>query len=103
MLTIMIHAKIKPEMLDDYIDLITLLSEKTTKKGCRFYTFNQNRDDPCNFVLYEQWESQQALDAHMQELFEILGPARPGEPVPAKLLDMYEEATPVFYDVVGQG
>ena len=37
----------------------------------------------------------------MKELFEILGPARPGEPAPAKLLDMYEEATPVFYNIIG--
>ena len=80
MLTVMVHAKVKKEKLDEYLDLIKMLSEKTTKKGCKFYTFNQNKDDPTDFVLYEQWESQTDLDNHIKELFEILGPARPGQP-----------------------
>ena len=101
MLTAMIHAKVKQEMLDEYIDLIKMLSRKTTKKGCHFYTFNQSQDDPTEFVLYEQWESQQDLDNHISELFKILGPARPGEPIPEKLMNMYEKAKPVFYNIVG--
>ena len=50
----------------------------------------------------EQWESQEDLDNHINELFEILGPAKPGDPIPEKLMNMYEKATPVFYDIVGQ-
>ncbi|MDH5647589.1 MAG: antibiotic biosynthesis monooxygenase [Candidatus Heimdallarchaeota archaeon] len=96
----MVHAKIKKEMLDEYLKLLKTLTNKTTKKGCRFYSFNQNKDDPTDFVLYEQWQSEEDLNNHIKELFEILGPARPGEPIPAKLMDMYEKAVPVFYDVV---
>jgi hypothetical protein len=98
----MIHAKVKEQKLSDFLSLIGLLVEKTTKKGCMSYVFNQNRDIPTEFVLYEQWESQDALDVHINELFEILGPARSGEPIPAKLMDMYERVEPVFYNVVGQ-
>ena len=100
MLTIMIHAKIKKEMLDDYLDLIKELIRKTSKKGCITYSFNQRKDDPTEFVVYEQWQSQTDLDNHIQELFDILGPARQGDPIPEKLMNMYEKATPVFYDVV---
>ena len=102
MLTIMIHAKVKKDMLDEYLDLIKMLVKKTSKKGCLFYTFNQNKDDPTDFVLYEQWRSQEDLDNHIKELFEILGPAKPGQPIPFKLMNMYEKATPVFYNLVGQ-
>jgi len=102
MLTVMIHAKVKASKLSEFLELINLLVERTTKKGCTFYIFNQNRDKPTEFVLYEQWESQEALDIHISELFDILGPARPGEPIPARLMDMYEEVEPVFYNVVGQ-
>jgi len=102
MLTVMIHAKIKKEKLAEFLDLIDLLVEQTSKKGCISYAFNQNREIPTEFVLYEQWESQQALDTHIAQLFDLLGPARPGEPIPKKLMDMYEEVKPVFYDVVGQ-
>ena len=100
MLTIMIHAKIKKDKLDEYIALIKMLSRETTKKGCVFYTFNQNKADPSNFVLYEQWQSQADLDNHMTELFTLLGPATAGNPIPDKLMDMYETVTPVFYDIV---
>jgi len=100
MLTIMIHAKIKRDKLQEYISLIKFLSQKTTKKGCQFYAFHQNQADPTDFVLYEQWENQAALDDHFKELLEILGPAKPGYPVPEKLMDMYESANPVFYDIV---
>lgn len=101
MLTVMVHATIKKEKLDEYIELIKLLAKKTTKKGCLNYAFHQNKADPTNFVLYEQWESQAVLDDHIKELFQILGPAKPGNPIPDKLMDMYETATPVFYDIVG--
>jgi len=102
MLTIMIHAKIKKEKLTEFLELIDVLVEQTSKKGCISYAFNQNREIPTEFVLYEQWESQRALDTHIAQLFDLLGPARPGEPIPKKLMDMYEEVKPVFYDVVSQ-
>ena len=100
MLTVMIHAKVKQEMLNEYIELVKLLIKKTTKKGCLNYSFNQSKNEPTEFVLYEQWKSQEDLDNHIKELFEILGPAKPGVPIPEKLMNMYEKANPVFYDIV---
>ncbi len=96
----MIHAKVKQEMLNEYLDLIKVLVKKTTKKGCLTYAFNQNKDEPTEFVLYEQWKTQEDLDNHIEELFKILGPAKPGDPIPEKLMNMYERATPIFYNVV---
>jgi len=96
----MIHAKVKQEMLNEYLNLIKLLIRKTAKKGCLTYSFNQNKEEPTDFVLYEQWESQADLDNHIKELFTILGPAKPGDPIPEKLMNMYEKATPVFYNIV---
>ncbi len=101
MLTIMIHAKVKQEMLNEYLDLIKVLIKETTKKGCLSYAFNQNKNEPTEFILYEQWKTQADLDNHIKELFKILGPAKQGDPIPEKLMDMYEKVTPVFYDVVG--
>jgi len=98
----MIHAKVKKALLSEYLDIIKLLTEKTTKKGCLAYSFNQSVEEPTEFVLYEQWESQEALDNHIKELFVILGPAKQGDPIPEKLMRLYEKATPVFYNVVGQ-
>jgi len=96
----MIHAKVKQEMLNNYLDLLKVISKKATKKGCLNYTFNQRKDEPTEFVLYEQWESQEDLENHFNELFEILGPAKNGDPIPEKLMDMYEKATPIFYNII---
>lgn len=97
----MIHAKIKHEMVNEYLDLLAMLVKKTTRKGCHNYSFNQNKDEPTEFVLYEQWEDQVALDNHISELFDILGPAKVGDPIPEKLMKMYESVKPVYYDVIG--
>ena len=32
----MVNAKVKKEMLDEYLGLVKMLTEKTTKKGCLF-------------------------------------------------------------------
>ena len=53
MLTVMVHAKVKSAMLSEYLNLIQLLIKKTTRKGCINYSFNQRKDDPTEFVLYE--------------------------------------------------
>ena len=100
MITVMIHAKVKQGMIGEYLDLIKMLSMKATKKGCLNYSFNQRVDEPTEFVLYEQWQSQEDLDNHIKKLFTLLGPAKPGDQIPEKLMNMYEKATPVFYNVV---
>ena len=102
MLTIMIHAKIKENRIDEYIETITFLTESTKKIGCINYSFNQNIQSPTEFVLYEQWASQDHLDRHIAELFKLLGPANPGEPIPKKLMELYESVTPINYKVVAQ-
>ncbi len=102
MITVMIHATVKKEKLDEFLELAALMTRETRGKreGCISYSFNQNTEKPTDFVLYEQWESQDLLDKHIQELCTLLGPPMPGYPLPKKLLDMYEKAEPVFYNPI---
>lgn len=102
MLTIMIHATIKQHRLDEFVELAKLLIAETRdrREGCLNYEFNQRSDKPNEFVIYEQWESQELLDAHIEQLKELLGPAREGELLPEKLLSCYESATPIFYNPI---
>ena len=104
MLTIMIHARIKEDRLHEYLEMAALLTEETRGKrpGCISYAFNQSLESPADFVLYEQWESQEHLDNHIQELCKLLGQPKPGKPLPEKLLEMYEWARPVFYREIGR-
>jgi len=77
-----------------------LTKESRIRTGCISYTFNQRIDNPTEFVLYEQWENQSYLDSHIQELVALLGPPRPGELLPEKLVSMYEKVELVFYDAI---
>ena len=98
----MIHAKIKKEFLDEYIEMASLLTRETRnkRKGCISYSFCQRADEPTEFVLFEQWESQDALDEHIKQLVLLLGPPSPGDVLPEKLMKMYESGIPYYYHVV---
>lgn len=102
MLTIMVHAKIKKEFLNEYLEMASRLTRETRNKrnGCISYSFCQRTDAPTEFVLYEQWESQEALDEHIKQLVLLLGPPPPGGILPEKLLNMYESGIPYYYNVI---
>jgi len=102
MLTIMLHAKIKQAYLEEFLELAALLTRETRnkRKGCISYSFNQRIDEPTEFILYEQWQSQQHLDEHIRQLCDLLGPPKPGQALPEKLLQMYESGMPYYYKVI---
>lgn len=102
MLTIMAHLKVKAAVLDEYLQLVARLTRETQGKreGCISYAFNQRVDEPTEFVLYEQWQSQAHLNAHIEYLKQWLGPAKEGALLPEKLMNMYEAGTSHFYRVI---
>tara|TARA_R110002051_G_scaffold45702_1_gene92169 strand:+ start:42063 stop:42365 length:303 start_codon:yes stop_codon:yes gene_type:complete len=56
----------KPETREELHALLSAQVEPTRKEdGCINYDFHVDADDPCVFVFYENWRSQQDLDAHM--------------------------------------
>lgn len=46
--------------------LISLLAPTREEPGCVSYDVHQSADDPAKFLFYENWESKEALDAHMR-------------------------------------
>ena len=54
-----------PEHLERVRDEMSRVEGATrAEAGCRTYAFYVDRDDPCRFRVYEEWDSWQALDAH---------------------------------------
>ena len=100
MLTIMINVTIREGLLDNFIEMASLITRETRGKhqGCISYSFNQRIDSPREFVLHEQWESETALNNHMKKLVELIGPERPNTQLPEKLLSMYEKGEAVYYN-----
>ncbi|CAG9295967.1 putative quinol monooxygenase [Celerinatantimonas diazotrophica] len=79
-----------------------MLTKETVgkRKGCISYSFNQRIDVPTEFVLYEQWESEEDLHAHIEYLKVLLGPAKLGGFLPETLINMFESGRPYYYSVV---
>lgn len=98
----MIHAKVKEECLSDYLEVAVLLTRETKgkRKGCVSYSFNQRQNEPTEFILYEQWQSEEDLNNHIAALVELLGPPKPGGILPERLANMYESGTPYYYNVI---
>lgn len=102
MLTIVVRLRIKPGMDDEYAELAKRVTRTThaEDKGCIAYAYFRDVDDPRDFVVYEQWESEDALEAHVAQLHRNYGPPEPGGRVPASIERFFESNETRFYDVV---
>lgn len=67
MLTIHVLIPAKPGKSEALGAALKALLEPTRKeKGCISYDAHKSNDDPDLYLMYENWESQAALDAHFQ-------------------------------------
>ena len=73
---------------------LDLMRASRAEAGCLEYTFGADPIDPSRIVLFERWESQEALDAHIAAL--RAAPRSPDAPVPATTSSI------IIYDVSGE-
>jgi quinol monooxygenase YgiN len=102
-ITILFHMTVKSGREEAFRDLAVQLTTSTHAEdaGCHAYTFHQQVNDPRQFVLYEQWEGEAALTAHLARLQVVLGPPpAPGGRLPAAFLDYLETTQATRYQVV---
>ncbi len=67
MLAIAVTYKAKPGKREIALKAARICSEKTRREaGNGDYTFYAGIDDDRTFFLFEQWESREALDAHLK-------------------------------------
>jgi quinol monooxygenase YgiN len=65
MLVIAGAIRIDPSNRDAAVEAAIEMMEATRKEsGCISYTFSADLADPGAFRIFEEWESQEALDAH---------------------------------------
>lgn len=94
MLTGLYYMTVKPERLEAFRPLITTLVQSTLAEdaGCITYVSHQQQDDPHEFVLYEQWRDQEAVQAHFARLERDIGIAT--------IRDFFVQTRTVLYTVV---
>jgi quinol monooxygenase YgiN len=65
--TLRVIAKVKarPGNVNELLSVLTSLVEPTRKEpGCISYKLLQNNEDPTDFALIEEWQSNTALQSH---------------------------------------
>jgi quinol monooxygenase YgiN len=72
MLSFMLNVKVKPEHLDRAQDALGRIDTATQgHKGKITFSWFRHLDDQTRFTLFEQWEDQQCLDAHVSKIIDI--------------------------------
>ena len=46
-------------------ELLKIVEPTRDEQGCIAYVLHQDNDDPALFIIYENWESNDCLDSHM--------------------------------------
>jgi len=68
MITLIVPINAKRGKADEVRERIIDLAKKTRKeKGNVNYILNESVEKPGNFVIYENWKNQKALDFHMEQ------------------------------------
>lgn len=67
MLVIAGHIRLDPNKREGAVAAAKVMMEATRKEeGCAAYVFSADFEDDGVFRIFEQWESQEALDAHFK-------------------------------------
>lgn len=66
--TVMIAGIVKPGM-ENYVKryLKQIMEHSREDKGCLLYNIHQSIDNPCEFMVYMQWESKEVFEQHNQK------------------------------------
>lgn len=65
-LTIVANIHAYPDKIDLVkAELKTLISITQAEEGCIQYDLHQDNDDPAHFLFYENWESRELWQTHM--------------------------------------
>ncbi|MDX9872415.1 MAG: putative quinol monooxygenase [Clostridia bacterium] len=65
MIKIVFKSKLKPDILEEYLKIITELITETRKEdGCISYDLFEDVKDPLILTLIEEWRDEEAIERH---------------------------------------
>ena len=60
------HIRARADKVEEMRTVLMALLEPTRREdGCVSYILTQNLDDPTDFTFIEEWESREAIQAHL--------------------------------------
>jgi quinol monooxygenase YgiN len=93
--TVIVEFQATPEGVDDFAQgLHEALPDTRAREGNISVEELRNQDDPCNFVVYQKWESRPLYEAYLNwrmesGMMDQIGPLLTGEPS-VRFLDVVE-------------
>jgi quinol monooxygenase YgiN len=69
---------------------VDMMRASRAEPGCLEYTFAADPVEPNRVVLFERWESQEALDAHLAALRSAPQPSTPGVTPTSMSITIYD-------------
>jgi quinol monooxygenase YgiN len=67
MIVIAGHVAVRPERRNDAVSAALAMAEATRREnGCISYRFSSDLADPNTIFIFEEWESEEALERHFQ-------------------------------------
>jgi quinol monooxygenase YgiN len=64
-LRVIARIKARPNKVSELLSILGALVEPTCKEpGCLSYILLQNNEDPTDFAIIEEWQSNAALESH---------------------------------------
>ncbi len=66
MIALIVRLDVQPERLDQFLAAIKENSERTfnDEAGCRYFDVTQDTSNPTQFVFYELYDDETAIEAH---------------------------------------
>lgn len=101
-ITIMFFGTLKEGSEAAYLEKFpqTARAVRAEEEGCLTYKLYQQKDNPREIVVFEQYRDKKAVAAHGAHLAAMFGPPPPGELVPSALLEPFEKTRLVIYNEV---
>merc|ERR1711971_1079049 len=66
-IAIMLQAEIKPEYVEEFVRVITVDADGSrTEPGCARFDIFRDRENPCKFITYEVFQSDEAMAVHKE-------------------------------------
>jgi len=101
-ITAIVLMTAKPGREEELCEVFTWETKAThaSDDGCINYIFHQRIDNPREFVCYERWRDQVALDAHWTRIFSVYGPPALDIPIPAAIFELFKKVDDIQLRVI---
>ncbi len=102
-ITLIPRVVVKEGRVEEFVEGFVSAAKavRAEEPGCFAYSLYRRKDNPREFIIFEQYGDDKALAAHMAHLVALFGPPGPNSgPIPEKLADFFEASDMGFYEEV---